>query len=78
MINQGLVRFLSPDGDHDTRTDEVIARIQAGGVAWFGGATAGGRRVMRMSVCNWRTTDARRGAHTRVGPEVLAAEPAPR
>jgi len=56
-INQGLVRFLSPDGDHDRFTDEVIHRIQAQGVAFFGGVTWRGMRVMRISVCNWRTTD---------------------
>ncbi len=57
IINQGLVRFLSRDGDHDRYTDEVIGRIQAQGVAWFGGVTWRGMRVMRVSVCNWRTTD---------------------
>jgi glutamate/tyrosine decarboxylase-like PLP-dependent enzyme len=57
VSNQGLVRFLSPDGDHDRRTDEVIRRIQAKGVAWFGGVTWRGMRVMRISVCNWKTTD---------------------
>jgi glutamate/tyrosine decarboxylase-like PLP-dependent enzyme len=57
IINQGLVRFLAIDGEHDRATDEVIAAIQAKGVAWFGGATWRGRRVMRISVCNWRTTD---------------------
>ena len=57
VINQGLVRFLSPDGDHDRRTDDVIARIQAGGVAWFGATTWRGRRVMRISVCSWRTNE---------------------
>jgi glutamate/tyrosine decarboxylase-like PLP-dependent enzyme len=56
-INQGLVRFLAEDGDHDRRTDAVIARIQEKGVAWFGGATWHGMRVMRVSVCNWLTTD---------------------
>jgi glutamate/tyrosine decarboxylase-like PLP-dependent enzyme len=56
-INQGLVRFLSRSGDHDRFTDEVIGRIQALGVAWFGGVTWRGMRVMRISVCNWRTTD---------------------
>lgn len=56
-INQGLVRFLSADGNHDRHTDEVIRRIQAQGVAWFGGATWRGLRVMRVSVCNWRTTE---------------------
>ena len=57
VINQGLVRFLARDGDHDRRTDEMIKRIQAKGVAWFGGATWRGMRVMRISVCNWATTD---------------------
>lgn len=57
QINQGLVRFLDEDGDHDRRTDEVIARIQAGGDAWFGGTTWNGMRAMRISVVNWRTND---------------------
>jgi glutamate/tyrosine decarboxylase-like PLP-dependent enzyme len=57
VINQGLVRFLSSDGDHDRVTDDVIRRLQAKGVAWFGGATWRGMRVMRVSVCNWLTTD---------------------
>jgi glutamate/tyrosine decarboxylase-like PLP-dependent enzyme len=57
VINQGLVRFLSKDGAHDGFTDRVIRRIQDDGVAWFGGVTWRGMRVMRISVCNWRTTD---------------------
>jgi len=57
VINQGLVRFLSADGNHDQRTDEVIERIRNGGTAWFGGTDWNGKRVMRISVCNYRTTD---------------------
>ena len=57
VINQGLVRFLGTDGNHDRVTDAVIRAIQQKGVAWFGGATWNGRRVMRISVCNWATTD---------------------
>ena len=57
VINQGLVRFLAADGNHDRATDDVIRRIQAKGVTWFGGATWRGIRVMRVSVCNWLTTD---------------------
>ncbi len=57
QINQGLVRFLSRDGDHDRRTDAIIEAIRAKGVAWFGGTTWHDKRVMRVSVCNWRTTD---------------------
>ncbi len=57
VINQGLVRFLGADGHHDRATDEVIRAVQDKGVAWFGGAIWNGRRVMRISVCNWATTD---------------------
>jgi glutamate/tyrosine decarboxylase-like PLP-dependent enzyme len=57
VINQGLVRFLGPDGNHDRATDAVINAIQHKGVAWFGGATWNGMRVMRVSVCNWLTSD---------------------
>jgi glutamate/tyrosine decarboxylase-like PLP-dependent enzyme len=57
VINQGLVRFLDPTGqDHDRRTDEVMAAIVASGEAFFGGTTWRGKRAMRVSVCNWRTS----------------------
>ncbi len=56
IINQGLVRFLDPDGDHDARTDAVIDRINEGGEAWFGPTTWRGMRVMRVSLSNFRTT----------------------
>lgn len=61
-FNQALVRFLSrPDAgdrEHDERTDRVIAAINASGEAYFSGVTWRGRRAMRVSVCNWRTTQA--------------------
>jgi glutamate/tyrosine decarboxylase-like PLP-dependent enzyme len=62
-FNQSLVRFLAPgagatDADHDRRTDAVIAAINASGEAFFGGVTWRGRRAMRISVCNWRTSEA--------------------
>jgi glutamate/tyrosine decarboxylase-like PLP-dependent enzyme len=52
-INQGLVRF----GD-DARTDAVIAAVLRTGEAFFGGTTWRGERCMRVSVCNWQTSDA--------------------
>lgn len=52
-INQGLLRF----GD-DANTDRVIAKILASGEAFFGGANRGGVRCMRVSVSNFRTTQA--------------------
>jgi len=60
-INQGLVRFLdlnavASEQDHDRRTDDMVARINAAGEAFFSGTTWRGRRAMRVSVCNWRTT----------------------
>src|SRR5262249_19084485 len=62
-INQGLVRFLPPapaatEEDHDQRTDEIIAAIVRTGEAFFSGTTWRGQRCMRISVCNWQTTDA--------------------
>ena len=62
VINQGLVRFLDPrpgatEQDHDRRTDEVIEAICATGEAVFGGTTWRGRRAMRVSVSNWRTSE---------------------
>ena len=61
-INQGLVRFIDPrpgatDVDHDTYTEKVIAGILESGEAFFGATTWRGRRAMRVSVCNWRTSE---------------------
>jgi glutamate/tyrosine decarboxylase-like PLP-dependent enzyme len=58
IINQGLLRFPDAAGDHDRRTDAVVEAIQKEGTAWFGGSTWRGMRVMRVSVCNYRTTEA--------------------
>ena len=61
-LNQGLVRFPDPapgagPADHDARTDRVIAGINATGKAFFSGSTWRGLRCMRISVCNWQTSD---------------------
>lgn len=62
-LNQGLVRFLdlrpqASQRDHDARTDAVISAINATGEAFFSGTTWRGQRAMRISVVNWRTTEA--------------------
>ena len=62
QINQGLVRFLdtrpgATEEDHDQKTDEVMAAINASGEAFFTGTTWRGRRCMRVSVSSWRTTE---------------------
>ncbi len=74
VINQGLVRFVSKDGEHDRFTDRVIRRIQDDGIAFFGGSTWCGMRVMRISVCSWRTTDADITATIESVAKALAAE----
>jgi glutamate/tyrosine decarboxylase-like PLP-dependent enzyme len=53
VLNQVLVGF----GD-DERTDRVIEDIQREGTCWMGGTTWHGRRLMRISVSNWTTTEA--------------------
>lgn len=62
-LNQALVRFPSPDphatdAEHDSWTDAVIEAINAEGTTFFSGTTWKGRRAMRISVINWRTSDA--------------------
>jgi glutamate/tyrosine decarboxylase-like PLP-dependent enzyme len=51
VLNQVLVGF----GD-DARTDRVIAAVQDEGTCWFGATTWHGRRLARISVSNWSTT----------------------
>lgn len=53
VLNQVLVHFQS-----DEMTRGVIARVQAEGTCWAGGAIWQGRQVMRIAVSNWSTTDA--------------------
>jgi glutamate/tyrosine decarboxylase-like PLP-dependent enzyme len=57
VFNQLLVRWLDPNGDHDSFTEDVIARIQASGKAFFSGTTWNGERLMRISVSDWATDE---------------------
>lgn len=52
VLNQVLVSFGSAE---DTR--RVIADIQNDGTCWCGGTQWHGQTAMRISVCNWATTD---------------------
>lgn len=56
VLNQVLVRFLDPGGDHDARTRAVVKAVQEDGACWLGGTTWQGKVAMRISVCNWSTT----------------------
>ena len=53
VLNQVLVQF----GDDET-TQDVIARVQADGTCWAGGAFWQGKQAMRIAVSNWSTTEA--------------------
>lgn len=51
VFNQVLVRF-----ENDEKTEELIRRVQNSRVCWVGGAKWGGKSVMRISVCSYKTT----------------------
>jgi glutamate/tyrosine decarboxylase-like PLP-dependent enzyme len=53
VLNQVLVQFKD-----DETTRGVIARVQADGTCWAGGARWQGTQAMRISVSNWSTTEA--------------------
>lgn len=58
VLNQVIVQFEGPGpGSADALTRAVIARIQAEGTCWAGGAVWQGRQVLRISVSNWSTTE---------------------
>jgi glutamate/tyrosine decarboxylase-like PLP-dependent enzyme len=57
VLNQVLVRFTDPAGDHDARTRAVVQGVQRDGTCWLGGTTWHGMAAMRVSVSNWSTTE---------------------
>lgn len=53
VFNQVIFRC-----DTDEATEKVLAKVQSSGECWAGGSTWFGRRVIRLSVCAWTTTEA--------------------
>jgi glutamate/tyrosine decarboxylase-like PLP-dependent enzyme len=53
VINQVLFRF----ADDDT-TNAALVHVQSSGEAWMGGTVWDGRAAIRVSVSNWRTSEA--------------------
>ncbi len=43
--------------DSDEETQRVLRAVQEGGEAWAAGADWFGRRIIRISVCSWATTE---------------------
>ena len=54
VLNQVLAGF----GGDDARTDRIVEEVQRDGTCWLGGTTWRGRRLVRVSVSNWSTTEA--------------------
>jgi glutamate/tyrosine decarboxylase-like PLP-dependent enzyme len=53
VLNQVLVSFGS-----DEETNRVVDAVQRSGECWMGATSWHGRRLMRISVSSWRTTEA--------------------
>ena len=59
VLNQVLARFTPTDGgDADEHTRRVATAIQTDGTCWAGTTVWRGRTALRLSVSNWRTTEA--------------------
>ncbi|MFJ3913553.1 pyridoxal phosphate-dependent decarboxylase family protein [Streptomyces vinaceus] len=57
LVNDVVFTQVCAEFGSDERTERVLARLLADGTAWISGSTWRGRRVMRISVSNWSTTD---------------------
>ena len=57
VLNQVLAGFGSAEHAAE-RTDAIVTAVQRDGTCWLGGTTWRGRRLMRVSVSNWSTTEA--------------------
>lgn len=52
VFNQVIVRC-----DSDKITEQVLSNIQMLGECWLGGSMWFGKKVMRVSICSWATTE---------------------
>ncbi|MDD9375535.1 pyridoxal-dependent decarboxylase [Streptomyces sp. ZAF1911] len=57
VLNDVVFTQVCAEFGDDARTERVLARLLEDGTAWISGSTWHGRRVMRISVSNWSTTD---------------------
>jgi glutamate/tyrosine decarboxylase-like PLP-dependent enzyme len=60
VLNQVLVQFVPSRGDprdEGAFTMDVVAAVQKDGTCWLGSTQWKGRRAMRVSICNWSTTE---------------------
>ncbi|MFD9034781.1 pyridoxal phosphate-dependent decarboxylase family protein [Streptomyces sp. NPDC059567] len=57
VLNDVVFTQVCAEFGDDARTERVLARLLDDGTTWISGSTWHGRRVMRISVSNWSTTD---------------------
>ena len=57
VLNDVVFTQVCAEFGADERTDALIARLLEDGTAWISGSTWRGRKVLRISVSNWSTTD---------------------
>ncbi|MFD0269534.1 pyridoxal phosphate-dependent decarboxylase family protein [Streptomyces sp. NPDC127106] len=57
VLNEVVFTQVCASFGSDARTDRVLARLLDEGDTWISGSTWHGRRVMRISVSNWSTSD---------------------
>ncbi len=60
VLNQVLVQFRPAGGDDEAAavlTQRVISSVQQEGTCWAGGTKWHGQAAMRISICNWSTTE---------------------
>jgi glutamate/tyrosine decarboxylase-like PLP-dependent enzyme len=77
VLNQGLLRFTragNGPAEDDAFTEKVIGKINATGEAFFSGTLWRGRRVMRVSVVNWRTSERDIARTVEAARSILATE----
>ncbi|MFI6039506.1 pyridoxal phosphate-dependent decarboxylase family protein [Streptomyces sp. NPDC051315] len=58
VLNDVVFTQVCAEFGDDGRTERVLTRLLDEGTTWISGSTWHGRRVMRISVSNWSTTDA--------------------
>jgi glutamate/tyrosine decarboxylase-like PLP-dependent enzyme len=61
VLNQVLVRLVPPERDPRDGaafTDAIVKAIQDDGTCWLGPTVWRGIRAVRISICNWSTTEA--------------------
>lgn len=57
VLNEVVFNQVVVSCGSDGQTEKTLKFIQESGECWVGGSTWNGRRVIRISVCSWATTE---------------------